>query len=108
MERKRPKVMRWEYPCQKCSAVFYTNKELMHHKAKIHGEHRFNCPVCSKAFHLKAKMLLHLRTHEKNNLKLIIIPADVPFPTCGAEVKPMQAEGLLESVKKFLAGLELP
>ncbi|XP_021711334.1 zinc finger protein 91 isoform X3 [Aedes aegypti] len=162
MERKRPKVMRWEYPCQKCSAVFYTNKELMHHKftmhkppsrkcskcpecskvfdrksrltdhmsrhhggeprklppnkrscndcnvefnsigafkyhmAKIHGEHRFNCPVCSKAFHLKAKMLLHLRTHEKNNLKLIIIPADVPFPTCGAEVKPMQAEGLLE------------
>ncbi|XP_046581064.1 A-agglutinin anchorage subunit-like [Haliotis rubra] len=48
--------------CNLCGAVFRFKSSLSRHKT-LHGEKRFHCFVCPKAFHRREHLLLHLQRH---------------------------------------------
>lgn len=54
------------YTCHICNQQFenYTQMRFQYH-VRQHGEKRFSCTFCSKAFHQKIHLINHERTHTK-------------------------------------------
>ncbi|XP_044743442.1 zinc finger protein OZF-like [Chrysoperla carnea] len=52
------------FPCDMCDKRYRENKALRRHVLSAHmNERPFECTVCSKAFHTKAILQAHMRTH---------------------------------------------